>query len=106
MFNLYSLHMHRHLARRLGSAAGTLQIINPTPTILLHTTTVAAHLTMSFLKTQPAWLLLAIASGGCAAFNGVFAKLYCCTPIHPMSTQILTTHAAPPQSSQHHGRAP
>ncbi|KAF2829462.1 hypothetical protein CC86DRAFT_437242 [Ophiobolus disseminans] len=30
---------------------------------------------MSLMKTQPAWLILAIASGGCAAFNGVFAKL-------------------------------
>jgi len=68
---------------RLGSAAeaGTLQITTPTPTIPPHNT-VATHPTMSFIKTQPAWLLLAIASGGCAAFNGVFAKLYC-TPTHP-----------------------
>lgn len=36
---------------------------------------------MSLLKTQPAWLILAIASGGCAAFNGVFAKLYYCRAI-------------------------
>jgi hypothetical protein len=27
------------------------------------------------LRKQPVWLLLAIASGSCAAFNGVFAKL-------------------------------
>jgi hypothetical protein len=27
------------------------------------------------LRKQPLWLLLAIASGSCAAFNGVFAKL-------------------------------
>jgi hypothetical protein len=27
------------------------------------------------LRRQPVWLLLAVASGGCAAFNGVFAKL-------------------------------
>jgi hypothetical protein len=31
---------------------------------------------MSLPKTKPAWLMLAIASGGCAAVNGVFAKLY------------------------------
>lgn len=32
--------------------------------------------TMSnFLRKQPVWLVLAIASGGCAAINGVFAKL-------------------------------
>jgi hypothetical protein len=30
---------------------------------------------MSIRKSTPAWLVLAIASGGCAAFNGVFAKL-------------------------------
>jgi drug/metabolite transporter (DMT)-like permease len=29
-----------------------------------------------FLKRQPVWILLAVASGACAAFNGVFAKLY------------------------------
>ncbi|KAH8728798.1 hypothetical protein GQ44DRAFT_675416 [Phaeosphaeriaceae sp. PMI808] len=30
---------------------------------------------MSLPKSTPSWLILAIASGGCAAFNGVFAKL-------------------------------
>ncbi|KAF2744302.1 hypothetical protein M011DRAFT_408889 [Sporormia fimetaria CBS 119925] len=30
---------------------------------------------MSTGQARPAWLLLAIASGACAAFNGVFAKL-------------------------------
>ncbi|KAF1994761.1 hypothetical protein P154DRAFT_363998 [Amniculicola lignicola CBS 123094] len=30
---------------------------------------------MSKTSTRPAWLLIAIASGACAAFNGVFAKL-------------------------------
>ncbi|ERF74340.1 hypothetical protein EPUS_02027 [Endocarpon pusillum Z07020] len=29
----------------------------------------------ALLRRQPVWLLLAIASGACAAFNGVFAKL-------------------------------
>ena len=28
-----------------------------------------------FIRRQPVWLLLAAASGMCAAFNGVFAKL-------------------------------
>jgi hypothetical protein len=37
---------------------------------------------MSLPKSKPAWLILAIASGGCAAFNGVFAKLYCSHPSH------------------------
>ncbi|OCL07694.1 hypothetical protein AOQ84DRAFT_440048 [Glonium stellatum] len=30
---------------------------------------------MEVTKAKPAWLVLAIASGACAAFNGVFAKL-------------------------------
>ncbi|KAF2473954.1 uncharacterized protein BDR25DRAFT_302014 [Lindgomyces ingoldianus] len=30
---------------------------------------------MAGARSKPAWLLLAIASGACAAFNGVFAKL-------------------------------
>ena len=38
--------------------------------------TPATAQTMSnLLRKQPVWLLLAIASGACAAFNGVFAKL-------------------------------
>jgi len=31
---------------------------------------------MEAARAKPAWLVLAIASGACAAFNGVFAKLY------------------------------
>ena len=30
---------------------------------------------MSVPQTKSAWLVLAVASGACAAFNGVFAKL-------------------------------
>ena len=28
-----------------------------------------------FLRRQPVWMVLAVSSGACAAFNGVFAKL-------------------------------
>lgn len=28
------------------------------------------------LRRQPVWIVLAVSSGACAAFNGVFAKLY------------------------------
>lgn len=31
---------------------------------------------MENLSRKSQWIVLAIASGGCAAFNGVFAKLY------------------------------
>lgn len=30
---------------------------------------------MDFIRKQPIWIVLAIASGSCAAINGVFAKL-------------------------------
>lgn len=36
-------------------------------------------------SSQPQWLVFAIASGGCAALNGVFAKL--------TTTQLTTTWA-------------
>lgn len=32
--------------------------------------------TMNWIRRQPVWIVLAIASGACAAINGVFAKLY------------------------------
>lgn len=31
---------------------------------------------MEWYRQQPAWIILALASGTCAAINGVFAKLY------------------------------
>jgi drug/metabolite transporter (DMT)-like permease len=46
---------------------------------------------MSVLKTRPAWLMLAIASGSCAAINGVFAKLYCLS--HPVYIKLLTNYS-------------
>jgi hypothetical protein len=36
---------------------------------------IAPNKMSQMLRKQPLWLLLAIASGSCAAFNGVFAKL-------------------------------
>lgn len=33
------------------------------------------------LRRQPVWIVLAVSSGACAAFNGVFAKLY----VHSLS---------------------
>lgn len=38
-------------------------------------TPATAGIMSNLLRKQPVWLLLAIASGACAAFNGVFAKL-------------------------------
>ena len=35
----------------------------------------ATRATMSALRSMPLWIGVAIASGACAAFNGVFAKL-------------------------------
>jgi hypothetical protein len=64
------------------------------------------------LRKQPLWLLLAIASGSCAAFNGVFAKLLV-PPFRPGNTprkrhglieRLIFLERLP--LSQHHGRAP
>lgn len=33
-------------------------------------------------STRTQWIFFAIASGACAAFNGVFAKLSVCPPAH------------------------
>jgi hypothetical protein len=33
---------------------------------------------LDVLRRQPLWIVLAVASGACAALNGVFAKLYVC----------------------------
>jgi hypothetical protein len=44
----------------------------------------------SFVRRQPVWLLLAVASGVCAAFNGVFAKLCVPTASIPTNSQSLT----------------
>jgi hypothetical protein len=45
------------------------------PEPLSHSKETAVTNMSSLLRKQPVWLLLAIASGSCAAFNGVFAKL-------------------------------
>lgn len=31
---------------------------------------------MDWIRRQPLWIVLGVASGACAAINGVFAKLY------------------------------
>lgn len=47
-----------------------------------HTTRKESARAMNYLAQQPAWILLAIGSGVCAAINGVFAKLY----VQPLTT--------------------
>lgn len=48
---------------------------------------------MATVETQRPWLMLAILSGACAAFNGVFAKLYFNLPhIKLSSVQANTSH--------------
>lgn len=51
---------------------------------------------MSLPRTKSAWLFFAITSGACAAFNGVFAKLF--VAIHHLNKPVLTT-------TQHNNRA-
>ncbi|KAF7512241.1 hypothetical protein GJ744_002403 [Endocarpon pusillum] len=70
--------MNRRKKQQLDSNSG---INEPAPSV---TNSIPPHLPPSLrkdtsmsalLRRQPVWLLLAIASGACAAFNGVFAKL-------------------------------
>ena len=48
---------------------------NRKPDPLAHSEKTVPNRMSQMLRKQPLWLLLAIASGSCAAFNGVFAKL-------------------------------
>jgi hypothetical protein len=48
---------------------------NRKPDPLTHSKRTVPDRMSQMLRRQPLWLLLAIASGTCAAFNGVFAKL-------------------------------
>ena len=63
---------------------------------------------MEAARAKPAWLVLAIASGACAAFNGVFAKLY----VHQIRFLKIPSANANTiyclgllRSSLHHGQA-
>jgi hypothetical protein len=47
---------------------------------------------MSLPRTKSAWLFFAVTSGACAAFNGVFAKLYAPAPL-PRRASSLTQHS-------------
>ena len=49
---------------------------------------------MSTPNSKSTWLFFAVTSGACAAFNGVFAKLYDLTtyPTQPRSNLTTTQH--------------
>src|ERR1700712_117831 len=54
----------------------------------------ATHTTsMETLRSSPTWLILAIASGACASFNGVFAKLY----VHSSPFRVIALNSASEQ---------
>jgi hypothetical protein len=92
-----------HESSRLGQALG-----GPVPAVAAHlpTATSTPHHCPANSKTQPpimstpnpksAWLFFAVTSGACAAFNGVFAKLY--VPTTSQMRSSLTT-------AQHNHRA-
>ncbi|KAJ9496569.1 hypothetical protein LTR99_008991 [Exophiala xenobiotica] len=45
---------------------------------------------LSALRRQPVWIILAVSSGACAAFNGVFAKLTTTALTSTLSSHIAT----------------
>ncbi|KAL9113082.1 MAG: hypothetical protein Q9227_002694 [Pyrenula ochraceoflavens] len=51
---------------------------------------------MDVLRRQPVWLLLAIASGACAAINGVFAKLTTTSLTTSLATSLSHLLSLPP----------
>lgn len=51
---------------------------------------------MDYLRRQPLWIVLAVASGTCAAINGVFAKLSANTVGICESLLTLTQAPRPP----------
>jgi hypothetical protein len=58
-----------------GKSKDKSLLCNRKPDPLAHTKGTVPNRMSQMLRRQPLWLLLAIASGTCAAFNGVFAKL-------------------------------
>lgn len=44
-------------------------------TVQVPTNSTTIEVGMEWLRRQPLWIVLAVASGACAAINGVFAKL-------------------------------
>lgn len=77
-------------------SSGLVQALGgPVPAVAAHLPTAPSipHHYLTNLKTQPptmstpapksTWLFFAVTSGACAAFNGVFAKLYILTTPQP-----------------------
>lgn len=58
-----------------------------------------ASMDLSSLSRKSQWITLAVASGACAAFNGVFAKLYV---FFPHSSFISLNFLASPSAFQRH----
>jgi drug/metabolite transporter (DMT)-like permease len=53
---------------------------------------------LSHLRSQPLWLLLSIASGLCAALNGVFAKLTTTTSTTTLASSLTSLLSLPPEN--------
>jgi len=51
------------------------------------------------LRRQPVWIVLAVSSGACAAFNGVFAKLTTTALTSTLSSHIATLLSLSPSNS-------
>ncbi|EHY52716.1 hypothetical protein ABEF92_003364 [Exophiala dermatitidis] len=51
---------------------------------------------VSALRRQPVWVVLAVSSGACAAFNGVFAKLTTTALTSTLSSHIATLFSLSP----------
>ncbi|KPI35488.1 uncharacterized protein AB675_10932 [Cyphellophora attinorum] len=54
---------------------------------------------VDILRRQPLWIILAVASGACAALNGVFAKLTTTALTSTLSASISTFFHLPPNNT-------
>ncbi|ETN45244.1 uncharacterized protein HMPREF1541_10121 [Cyphellophora europaea CBS 101466] len=54
---------------------------------------------LAFLRRQPLWIILAVSSGGCAALNGVFAKLTTTSLTSSLSSHISTLLGLAPDNT-------
>ena len=65
------------LTRRRSSS----NLVTSSGTSSRHTDGEAPRMDSQKMSRRSEWLILAVASGACAAFNGVFAKLYVVPPL-------------------------
>ncbi|EXJ55731.1 hypothetical protein A1O7_08661 [Cladophialophora yegresii CBS 114405] len=71
----------------------------PTPPLADAAATMDISPLVAAWRRQPMWMLLAVTSGACAAFNGVFAKLTTTSLTSSLSASVATLLGLPPANT-------